>query len=571
MLYFYFSLNMLSGTIPESMTNMNLLKDIYLFTNDLTGSIPAGIFNLTKLKYMYLDDNRFTGTIPDCIGNLKNTHQISLCENFLSGTIPSSLGNLKRIEYLFLFENQFTGTLPSSLGNMTRIEELSFSQNQLTGKIPSSLESLNKCEIFELDRNSLTGTIPSSFVYLERAQTISLDSNFLVGDGIQFITSQDLTIFYASNNFLTGTLSGLPPFLRLTAFDVSDNMYSGSLPNDLFANSSRLQIVNLNNNALSGSIPASLFHSKGLLSVVLAVNCFTGSIPSNICDSFNLIQLILDGLHAAPYCTTRAIPGWSRSGLISTNDVSGTIPRCLFQLLGLSVLHLGGNSFSGTIPDLPLPSKLNELVLASNELVGTIPSHIWYSNLTILDLSLNRLQGIIPLDMLPQAQLFPENASIQLNVNQIAGTIPSTLQSLASVNVLEGNMFSCNSGRSDIPPNDPHASTYQCGSDNTNISLIVMAIITTISFIALYCLLKYSSILLNIRIMLCTYNKFYAQSIIDQQFSDLKVFIYVMIGVCCVSAILNHIRIFMFGQSQRYTRLASRLRSQCWCGSILFY
>jgi hypothetical protein len=125
---------------------------------------------------------------------------------------------------------------------------------------------------------------------------------------------------------------------------------------------------------------------------------------------------------------------------------------------------------------------MTELVLSSNQLTGSIPDSIWQSNIARLDLSLNRLQGTLPSDMLPAAQSqlqwqsvkssYSSNGtsnstvSVKLQVNQLAGTIPGWLQSLSpgNIDVLEGNMFSCNADRSDLPVNDPQASTYECGS-----------------------------------------------------------------------------------------------------------
>jgi hypothetical protein len=198
---------------------------------------------------------------------------------------------------------------------------------------------------------------------------------------------------------------------------------------------------------------------------VFAKNCFSGTLSESICNSPNLAQLILDGLHSASGCSDKALPGLASSGLIAKSSVHGNIPNCLLQHKHLSVLHLGGNSFSGSIPKVPISVAMTELVLSSNQLTGSIPDSIWQSNITKLDLSLNRLQGRLPLDMLPAAQyrLKQEGTngnstvSVKLQVNQLAGTIPDWLQGLSSgdIDVLEGNLFSCNVDRTDLPVNDP--------------------------------------------------------------------------------------------------------------------
>ena len=123
-------------------------------------------------------------------------------------------------------------------------------------------------------------------------------------------------------------------------------------------------------------------------------------------------------------------------------------------------------------------------MLSSNDLTGTVPNSIWYSNITSLDLSLNRLQGTLPSDMLPAAQAMlletsMGNVSVKLQVNQVAGNIPNWFASLLSGNIdmLEGNLFSCKTDRSDLLENDPKADTYECGSDSTNYALIMCVLL----------------------------------------------------------------------------------------------
>jgi hypothetical protein len=213
-----------------------------------------------------------------------------------------------------------------------------------------------------------------------------------------------------------------------------------------------------------------------LLSVVLASNCFEGVLPDTICHGQEMQQLILDGLHSATICTTKAMPYLPNSGLSSKHDVHGNLPACLLQLPNLTLLHIGGNSISGSIPNVPIPPNLNELVLASNEFTGMVPSFIWNSNITILDLSFNRLQGTLPSHMLPngrsQTNINDSSTVIKLQVNQLAGNLPSFLQDLSNINILEGNLFNCKTDRSDLPSHDPKVQSYNCGSNKTDYGLL---------------------------------------------------------------------------------------------------
>jgi hypothetical protein len=194
--------------------------------------------------------------------------------------------------------------------------------------------------------------------------------------------------------------------------------------------------------------------------------------------------MILDGLHSASSCIHRALPFLENSGYVIENGVRGTIPPCLLQMPSLSVLHLGGNSISGSIPDVLFTQSLVEFIAPSNQLTGAIPSSLWQSNVTVLDLSLNRLQGTLSDTML--TALTTEQAStgsLKLKVNELSGTIPLRLQGLAVIDILEGNLFSCDTTRNALPKNDPKYHSYSCGSDSTNDALIAFAAIAVVCVI----------------------------------------------------------------------------------------
>ncbi|KAL2611427.1 hypothetical protein R1flu_023119 [Riccia fluitans] len=59
----------LSGPIPENISNLVELTEIYLDNNSLEGSIPESLASLPKLQILALDDNKLTGEIPPGLQN----------------------------------------------------------------------------------------------------------------------------------------------------------------------------------------------------------------------------------------------------------------------------------------------------------------------------------------------------------------------------------------------------------------------------------------------------------------------------------------------------------------------
>jgi Leucine-rich repeat (LRR) protein len=573
--YLDFDMNLLSGGIPESFGNLITLLYLGLPRNPLTGTIPSTLSSLTNLVDLYLFQSQLSGPIMPSLGNLYSLENINIYNTLISGTIPSSLGNWTHAKFLFLNSNQLTGTIPSTLsqmhslielylfqnflsgtipaalGDLNSLEDLYLYQNRLTGKIPVSLGNLGSLSFLYLFDNYLTGPIPNEFRQLKALQYLALNGNFLSGTiPLIFDLAVNLTSLYLFDNLLTGSLPlQLSHLESLREFDVSQNLLSGSISMELFNQSSRLVAIFLNKNAFTGPIPTSLFQSATLFSVIFAENCFSGTLPDIICSSPVLTQLVLDGLHSASACSDRAIPGLPSSGLIAKNSVHGHIPSCLLQHKHLSVLHMGGNSFSGSIPNVPISAALTELVLSSNQLTGSIPDSIWQSNITKLDLSLNRLQGTLPSGMLPAAQLQAQiqsdnddntTVSVKLQVNQLAGTIPKWLQSLPSgdIDVLEGNLFSCNADRSDLPANDPKAATYECGSDNTNYGLIAFAAalmcVSMVAGVYRYCVNGDNTT----KEMINSFYNHYGQTKVRKLWEHIERVVYVIVGMWTLGMIV---------------------------------
>ena len=121
--------------------------------------------------------------------------------------------------------------------------------------------------------------------------------------------------------------------------------------------------------------------------------------------------------------------------VLSSNNLKGTLPSELGQLLQLQTLSLQSNMLLGPIPaELGQFSQLLKLELWSNSLTGTIPAELGkLSQLQSLSLWRNSLTGAIPAELGQLSQL----QSLSLWSNSLSGAIPSELGQLSKLQWLK--------------------------------------------------------------------------------------------------------------------------------------
>ncbi|KAL6177642.1 hypothetical protein ACLB2K_049167 [Fragaria x ananassa] len=157
------------------------------------------------------------------------------------------------------------------------------------------------------------------------------------------------------------------------------------------------------------------------------------------------------------------LPSWIGSKVtlrilqLRTNSFSGHIPDHLCNLIGLHVLDLAQNNFTELVKSIDLSSNnlegeipdeitsliaLGTLNLSRNHLHGNIPSNIGnLGSLETLDLSHNHLFGDIPQSLSSLNYL----SHLNLSYNNSSGRIPTgnQLQTLIDPSIYEGNPSLC--------------------------------------------------------------------------------------------------------------------------------
>jgi hypothetical protein len=248
------------------------------------------------------------------------------------------------------------------------------------------------------------------------------------------------------------------------AFLISDNLFNGNVEN-LFNSSQNeaLVIVDISQNRFTGALPEAVFACKSLLAFAAVKNCMRTSIPESICDAHALATFAIDGIGAEESCNHHFLGLASTAYVQRQQAVYGTIPECLFSMPALESLHLAGNRIHDSIEKARnLSESLTSLSLAHNAIRGTIPEAVQYHNWSKLDLSHNEISGYLHDDITP----CQTSATWKLKVNRLSGRIPASMRDMENVNILSGNMFSCNADQSDLPVSDPDGDDFTCGSSS---------------------------------------------------------------------------------------------------------
>nr|XP_043618853.1 receptor-like protein kinase 5 [Erigeron canadensis] len=435
----------LTGTIPDSICELQNLENITLTDNFLTGEFPKALYTCKKLiqldisqnafigtlpddidrlaeslKYLNLGGNNFTGDIPPAIGNLSELTMLHLYSNLFNGTIPlDMIGNLSNLMYLGLAYNRFASPeMPVEFGSeLIRLKELWMPQTNLVGKLPDSLANLASLELLDVNFNNLEGGIPSGLFLLK-----------------------NLSKLYLYRNNLEGEIPSRIECVNLIDIDISMNRLSGPIPED-FGKLNKLEVMNLFSNQLSGNIPISISRIPALKVFRVFRNNLSGELPSEIglhskLEAFEVSENKLTGRLPDSLCD-----GGTLFVLIAfSNNLTGEIPRSLQNCDTLDSIQLHGNRFTGEFP-LGIWSlfNLSTLRLSRNSLSGELPSKVAWS-LSRLEISSNNFSGPIPDTISSWTKLNVFKASNNL----FSGDIPSGITNLSELSdlYLDGNLLS---------------------------------------------------------------------------------------------------------------------------------
>lgn len=296
--------NLISGSIPESFSELENLRLLSLMYNEMNGSVPEGISQLPNLETLLIWNNFFSGSLPQSLGKNSNLMWVDVSTNNFIGNIPPDICARRVLYKLILFSNRFSGSLSPSLSTCSSLVRLRLEDNLFTGKIPLKFSHLPDISYVDLSKNKFVGGIPSDVSQATKLTYFNVSYNLLLG----------------------GTIPGNPwslPFLQ--NFSASSCGISGNLPQ--FESCKSISVIDLDGNNLSGMIPKTVSNCQALESIKLSNNNLSGPIPEELASI--PVLGVID---------------------LSNNNLSGHIPAKLGASSSLQLLNVSFNYISGSIP-----------------------------------------------------------------------------------------------------------------------------------------------------------------------------------------------------------------------------
>ncbi|KAJ6299767.1 hypothetical protein OIU76_020702 [Salix suchowensis] len=237
------SYNRLSGEIPASF-GKSLMSTLLLNNQEgggMSGPIDV-IASMTSLSQLWLHGNSFTGTIPENIGDLSLLRDLNLNGNKLAGLVPQSLADMQ-LDNLDLNNNQLMGPVPNFKAGKVSYESNPFCQSkpgaECAPEVNALLEFLGGVNYPSILTSQWSGNDPCQGPWLG----LNCDSNSKV------------SVINLLRHNLTGTLSpSIAKLDSLIQIGLGGNSLKGTIPSN-FTNLNSLRLLDVSGNNLGPPLP----------------------------------------------------------------------------------------------------------------------------------------------------------------------------------------------------------------------------------------------------------------------------------------------------------------------------
>ncbi|KAL8232278.1 hypothetical protein R6Q57_002056 [Mikania cordata] len=454
------------SVIPSFLLHQHELRELDISHNSFEGQFPLWLIkNNTMLQILILGDNSFGGTLSASSYRNTNIKWLDVSRNHLIGPIPNDIKeSFPFILHLNLSRNSIDGVIPSSIGDLSALREIDLSHNRFYGEVPTGLlTNFTFLSLLILSNNSLHGEILSrnfNISFIAGLQWLQLDRNCFTGKIGNMSAFDGLDILDISDNFFTGLIpddrnkiSMLPPFLWF--LDLSKNLFSGPIPFS-YNNFKMTKHIHLDSNKFSGSIPNYFRNLTEVLTLDIGNNYLSGRIPNFLGELSNL-RILLLGKNNFNGSIPRQLCHLTNATLIdlSNNLLSGSIPRCLQNIARPSCQAFMQDSYFSyslhyrSILEIQIHGNIYKFIqiLSKSPQIGGIRDKVLFTtkSLTLqykgdaldtmsgLDLSCNKLTGNIPEELGLLAHIHVLN----LSHNWLTGPIPVKFSNLANLESLD--------------------------------------------------------------------------------------------------------------------------------------
>ncbi|GLJ42465.1 hypothetical protein SUGI_0880050 [Cryptomeria japonica] len=370
----------LNGSIPSNFMARSRMSNLVLgHNNDLKGNLSFILSHSTSLiptlRMLALDHNQLSGTIPDSVSNLTSLEEMLISSNRLTGNFSLQLlENVTCIEILNLSENELLVNIPKSwVPQFSRLLFLGLGSCNIEGDLPAFLSQQFLLELLDLPDNKIVGNLPLWLWDLPNLQYLNLSNNQLEGCCLPRKVSHNFTMVDLHGNRLYGSLPALDFVSDI--LDISDNEFNGSIPARVGTSYS----LSLSGNNLTGQIPSSICSGPYSLDVLdLSKNKLIGKIPKELGNltalhTLNLNGNKLQGIIPSFIANCKHLQVFD----LGNNKFEGNIPVWVNDLTDLRILSLGSNKFIDRIPpQLFRMQNLQIIDLSGNQLSGSIPPDV---------------------------------------------------------------------------------------------------------------------------------------------------------------------------------------------------
>jgi len=432
------STNWLSSEPISEWIGVTVVEDrvqkLSFYANNLEGTLPVEIGNLSALTdLIIIGDPLLTGNLPDEIGNLTELSRLILHGDGFSGNIPTSIGNLTKLTELTLSDNQFSGSIPEEIGNLSILEELLLGQNELSGTIPATLGNLSMLSRLELSENDFSGALFPEMINLTALERIYLSDN-------EFTSLIDFSGF--TNLRYLGVEYNMLDFEDLELANINQDNVN----------------ISYENQKIKLPIEKSLSGSEYTLSSTYSFNetSFQWQRDAQTIDGETNNNIIVADNEIGVYDYVASHPNWPDLSLESESVIIGDLHGgvILSDSLALADLyqntdgdkwysHIGYNDTPDNwLSEEPISrwwgvsisnGRVISIDLEENNLTGTIPTSIGdLDSLNFLSLEDNKLTGTIPAEIGTLNSL----KELYLSNNQLTGTIPAEMENLSKLEIL---------------------------------------------------------------------------------------------------------------------------------------